>query len=439
MSGVFLSYSRNDEAIGRQVIRGLRSLGIDCWWDEDLPGVPWQEELERQINSLSALVVIWSQASRNSKFVRAEAALALSSDKLVNVLVGVPQPPFPFNGINGLPLDGWTGREPHSGWTRLIKTIEDRLVQAGGAEPGALMAALARHEHDVRTTQKALSEAEEAFADAKAADGDTDQALQDARATLTAAEDQLGRVSEMRASPNVIRGAQADFDEARAALREVEAAHRARAAELVAASRALSRAKVALDEMFGEPVDKAVSTEPSVAAPESFLEPERPPQPRPERPAASTANPLTVPWGLIAVGGAVAAVALIGFVALSPRSPKPVPATSSGADRIVVATSAVTAPDPAVLAARALVGDWSGNGAVCGSNPLHITFDETSRTVSETVSDTPTAGALAGAAADGAVELRFASDGHTERDTVQGDRLTLRFSGGSMTYERCKT
>src|SRR5580658_9782629 len=133
MSGVFLSYSRIDEAIGRQVIRGLRSLGIDCWWDEDLPGVPWQEELERQINSLSALVVIWTQASRNSKFVRAEAALALSSDKLVNVLVGVPQPPFPFNGINGLPLDGWTGREPHSGWTRLIKTIEDRLVQAGGA------------------------------------------------------------------------------------------------------------------------------------------------------------------------------------------------------------------------------------------------------------------------------------------------------------------
>ena len=49
MSGVFLSYSRGDRALAEQIIQGLRALGIDVWWDEDMPGVDWQEELERQI------------------------------------------------------------------------------------------------------------------------------------------------------------------------------------------------------------------------------------------------------------------------------------------------------------------------------------------------------------------------------------------------------
>jgi len=93
-------------------------VGIDVWWDEDMPGVDWQEELERQISSLAAVVVLWTPKSVASKNVRDEARLGLRTDKLVNVLAGVSEPPFPFDRVNGLPLDGWTGREPHRGWGR---------------------------------------------------------------------------------------------------------------------------------------------------------------------------------------------------------------------------------------------------------------------------------------------------------------------------------
>jgi hypothetical protein len=434
MPGVFLSYSRVDAAIGRQVIAGLRALGVDCWWDEDLPGVPWQEELERQINALTALVVIWSQASRNSKFVRAEAALAMSSDKLVNVLVGIEQPPFPFNGINGLPLDGWTGREPHNGWTRLVKTIENQLVQAGAAAPGSLTAALSKHEQAVRAGHRSLAAAEAAFADAKAAEGASDQALQEARAALASAEQQLGRVGEMHAGPNVLRGAQADFDDARGALKDAEASHRASAGQLSTASRALAQARTALDDLFGaetplgeSSLSAAAPDQPPPAVRQTVSEP--PPSPALGAPAAKPA----ARWRLFAAAGGLAVVTIAGLALVLAHAGRPVPSAPASA-----AAAATPAPDPAVVAARSLVGDWSGNGAVCGSNPLSVSLDETARTVHETVSNTPSAGTVVGERADGAVELRFAADGHTESDSVSGDTLTLAFASGSMTYARCK-
>ena len=95
MSGIFLSYSRVDRALAEQVLAGLRGLGVDVWWDEDMPGVDWQQELEHQINELAAVLVLWTPASINSKNVRDEARLSQHTDKLINVLAGVSAPPFP--------------------------------------------------------------------------------------------------------------------------------------------------------------------------------------------------------------------------------------------------------------------------------------------------------------------------------------------------------
>ncbi len=65
--------------------------------------------MARQINSLAAVIVLWTPDSVASKNVKDEARLSQHTDKLFNVLAGVKQPPFPFDRVNGLPLDGWTG------------------------------------------------------------------------------------------------------------------------------------------------------------------------------------------------------------------------------------------------------------------------------------------------------------------------------------------
>ena len=118
MSGLFLSYSRTDRDLAHEILLGMRDLGVEVWWDEEMPGVDWQRELERRINALAAVIVLWTPASMNSENVRDEARLGQRMGKLANVLVSVSAPPFPFDRVNGLPLDGWIRNQPHGGWAR---------------------------------------------------------------------------------------------------------------------------------------------------------------------------------------------------------------------------------------------------------------------------------------------------------------------------------
>lgn len=541
MSGVFLSYARFDSELGERIVAGLRALDVECWWDRDMPGVDWPREIERQIDAMSALVVIWTAASKDSKYVRAEAIPAFDREKLVNIMFGVKEPPLPFNLYNGFQLDGWSGREPHDGWTRLVRTLEAKLVKTGEVKQGQLVAALGRREQGVRRRQTALTAAEEAFAAAKAADGEADAELAKARAALTRAEEQLSQVSAMHAGPNVIRGAQTDLDDARTAVKDAETARRAAAGELANASRGLARAKTAVETAFVSPPELAEepaadadgAAEPdidfiatprpaaSAAKPASTPQPSASPSAAPASAAAglgagvaasvaagaasapmpgptsagpasaaATSGPASSSHGAasgssigIAGGGAASVSGPGGGGAGSAKRSSPLPLIIGGVAVLVVgvlgialfsghkkpvvdesnaiatpanvadntANSAVvyspgnTAPapapaDPVLAAAHAMEGDWGGNGAVCGSNPLTIAVDQAARTVRMTLSNTPSVGSLVGLrSSDGALQLSFSSDGHTEYDVVSGDTLTLGFNSGSMTYQRCKT
>ncbi len=588
MAGVFLSYARFDSELGERIVAGLRSLDVECWWDRDMPGVDWPREIERQIDAMSALVVIWTAASKDSKYVRAEAIPAFDREKLINIMFGVKEPPLPFNLYNGFQLDDWSGREPHEGWTRLVRTLEAKLVKTGEVKQGQLVAALGRREQGVRRRQAGLTAAQEAFAAAKAADGESEGELEKARAALTRAEEQLSQLSAMHAGPNVIRGAQADLDDARGGVQTAEAARQAAAGELAGASRALARAKTALDSAFVSPPEliepvpegeevastdasaddaslddvdapapprataRPASTSPSagqpasspasspaaaatVASPPSAHPATASPTAAPARAAqvgqagsangagapaaaaqaaaalggataasatlagaglgAASAGPTSLgpggsateagptslsdgptsldagptslgadagsgkpssPMPLLVGGGAVLVVGLLALLLFSGHHPKPAPVNTAAIDATANATvdasnapaAAPVAPpappaapaDPVIVAAQAMEGDWGGNGAVCGSNPLTVTVDPAARTVRMTTSNTPSVGSLVGLrSSDNAVQLSFSGDGHTEYDSVSGDTLTLGFNTGSMTYQRCKT
>jgi TIR domain len=261
MPGIFLSYARFDSELGERIVAGLRALDVECWWDRDMPGVDWPREIERQIDNMSALVVVWTAASKESRYVRAEAIPAFDREKLINIMFGVKEPPLPFNLYNGFQLDDWSGRDPHDGWTRFVRTLEAKLVKTGEVKQGQLVAALNRREQGVRRRQAALTASEEAFAAAKAADGESEAAIAAAKATVTRAEEQLSQVSAIRAGPNVIRGAQADLDDANTGLKNAEAARKAAAVELTNASRALARAKTAVNSAFVSP--PALAAEPA--------------------------------------------------------------------------------------------------------------------------------------------------------------------------------
>lgn len=247
MGGIFLSYSRADRAHAYRIVQGMRALGVAVWWDEDMPGVDWQYELEQRITEMAAVLVLWSKNSKSSKNVRDEARLADKKDKLINALIGLAEPPHPFDRNNGLQLDGWDGREPHRGWSRLVQTAETYLVKAGDTAQGTITAALAQLEQDWRDQKLALELAQEAFREAQTAVTESSAAAEMAATDLTTAQEDLARLGEGRFSSAILRAAQQDYDAKAAIMAEAEAAHRAARVRLSEASREAKQRAVALE------------------------------------------------------------------------------------------------------------------------------------------------------------------------------------------------
>jgi len=278
VSGAFISYSRVDRALAYRIVGGLRRLGVDVWWDEDMPGVDWQLELQRKIAELGAVVVLWSPASTESKNVRDEARLGLANDKLVNVLAGVIEPPFPFDRVNGLDLGDWRGEEATPGWMRLVRTLEPMVGEAG-----ALSAAQSQRDRAIADHRAAVTAAESAYAAAQARVRDSAEAEDEAAHALRRGEKRLQTVLETRAESELVRGAQADVAALRTRHEAADAAHETARRGLSDASRALTAAKTALRDLIDEtpPAHHAPSS--ATVAPTA-----RPtPPPQPTRPAGS--------------------------------------------------------------------------------------------------------------------------------------------------------
>src|SRR6202012_614517 len=96
MPDLFLSYARDDRAAVQQFADVLQREGFEVWWDLALnPGEAFDQAIERALDEARAVIVLWSKASVNSRWVRAEATQAQASQRLRPVVIG---------GCNGAPL-----------------------------------------------------------------------------------------------------------------------------------------------------------------------------------------------------------------------------------------------------------------------------------------------------------------------------------------------
>ncbi len=424
MSGVFLSYSRGDRELASAIIRGLRSVGVTVWWDEDMHSIDWNKELERQIVELATVVVLWTPNSANSDNVKDEARLGLENSKLINVIVGLPKPPYPFDRVNGLPLEGWVEHEPNKAWTRLIQSVEEKVVATSGAAKGEFTAALARREEGLKQKRDALDRAQEALEEAQAREGETTEAAQIAQTAFTRAEEQHVRVMEMRPSHLIMSAAAQEFEAARAAKEDADRALRAAKGEVKGATREVALAKAALESPEAStthrrhaappaaktadvaasaptasaaastsPAAKAVRPTPAAqsqaaqlpAAPSAPVPsapaplPEAPTPPATPAPANSTSRNLI--FGIAAV--VLAGIAGAGLMLLNQHHAAPVPtlaptavATPAATNAEPAATSATADPKAAaVKAAAVLAGNWGPPGLGCDS-PIVIAIKD---------------------------------------------------------------
>ena len=111
MASVFLSYAREDAAKAKGIALALESAGHSVWWDSHIKGgAQYSKEIEDALKRADAVVVLWSEHSVDSAWVRDEAAAGRDSGRFVPVRLDEAGPPLGFRQYQTVDLRAWKGR-----------------------------------------------------------------------------------------------------------------------------------------------------------------------------------------------------------------------------------------------------------------------------------------------------------------------------------------
>ncbi len=126
MADVFVSYARSTAATAQAAAEALKSEGFSVWIDDALPAHrEFSVVIEENLQTANAVLVLWSEDARKSRWVPAEADLAHEAGKLVQMSVDGVIPPFPFNRVHCEQSAGWDGDMTAAAWRKVVSSIEE--------------------------------------------------------------------------------------------------------------------------------------------------------------------------------------------------------------------------------------------------------------------------------------------------------------------------
>ena len=121
---VFLSYTREDQAVARRFTEAFEREGFSVWWDVTLrSGEAYDEAMEAALKAAKAVVVLWSKKSVASRWVRAEATHADRTRTLVPCMIEPCERPIMFELTQTAELAHWQGDAGDKAWLALLADV----------------------------------------------------------------------------------------------------------------------------------------------------------------------------------------------------------------------------------------------------------------------------------------------------------------------------
>ena len=137
MADIFISYSRSDQGVVRELVALFERMRLSVWWDRDSAvGSEFDELIDRELKSAGCVLVVWSRTSCRSSWVRSEAREGLERNILVPALIEDCEPPLPFRGLQAANLRGWPLDTREEEIHNLLVSIQ-RLLVGSKVMPGA--------------------------------------------------------------------------------------------------------------------------------------------------------------------------------------------------------------------------------------------------------------------------------------------------------------
>jgi TIR domain len=110
MADIFISYANEDRERARALAAALDALGWNVWWDHKIPaGKNFADVIEEAIANSRCVIVLWSEESIKSQWVRDEADEGKRRGKLVPAFLHRVAPPMGFRAIHSADLVNWDG------------------------------------------------------------------------------------------------------------------------------------------------------------------------------------------------------------------------------------------------------------------------------------------------------------------------------------------
>ena len=127
---VFISYKREQRPKAASLRDALVKEGFNVWWDEKLQcGQAWAEKLDEALRDAACIIVLWSNSSVASQWVRHEASQAIARQVYAPCRIELVQLDSPYDRIQATDLIGWEDDRAHGGFRNLLGRV-DELVPA---------------------------------------------------------------------------------------------------------------------------------------------------------------------------------------------------------------------------------------------------------------------------------------------------------------------
>ncbi len=128
MADIFISYAREDRTSAERLAKALEEQGWSVWWDPQIPaGKTFDEVIEKAVEAANSILVLWSEHSVNSRWVRTEATEGTERGILIPVLIEDVRIPLAFRRIQAANLIEWDGRTTHWAFQKLVSDIAGLL------------------------------------------------------------------------------------------------------------------------------------------------------------------------------------------------------------------------------------------------------------------------------------------------------------------------
>lgn len=125
---IFIAYSREDRDRVRPLVNVLQDFGWSVWWDFHIPvGQSFDEVINNALQEARSILVVWSEKSIKSNWVKVEAEEGRKRGILVSVRLDNIKPPMGFRQFQTADLYGWQGDKEAVAFQRLFAELKEVL------------------------------------------------------------------------------------------------------------------------------------------------------------------------------------------------------------------------------------------------------------------------------------------------------------------------